>query len=127
MSIASYEETGVKESRWHEQRRRVSIDYLLHHQRSFPVVGDWQVIIHIDENVEENWDGGGMGGMGLSRKTVEPQLPIEIAKPTDARTPRTILTAFQPADDEADVDALAAPGQVIIRAYVMVEYEMSSK
>jgi uncharacterized protein YggE len=75
--------------------------------------------IHIEEDVEHNWDAGGFGG------AIGANFPqIQENRIASGKSPFTFVDFHQVADKEA-IDKLTAPGQIIITAHVTVEFEMS--
>jgi uncharacterized protein YggE len=75
--------------------------------------------IHIEEDVEHNWDAGGFGGAIGANLSQSQENRIASVK-----SPFTFVDFQQVAGKEA-TDKLTAPGQIIITAHVTVEFEMT--
>ncbi len=75
--------------------------------------------LHIEEEVEHNWDAGGFGG------AIGVNLPQDQGNQTASRKPPFTFVEFQKAADQEAADKLTAPGQIIITAHVTIEFEMS--
>ena len=75
--------------------------------------------IHIEEEVEQNWDVGGLGG-GIGAN-----LPDSKGNRIAALNPQFAFVNFQKAADQEATDKLTAPGQIIITARVTIEFEMT--
>lgn len=78
--------------------------------------------IRIEEEVEENWNAGGFGGIGGGfTRSDRPKPDLEpVARDKGPWT----FVAFQQAVEKKG-DALIAAGQIIITAHVTIEYEIS--
>ena len=83
--------------------------------------------IRIEEDIEDNWRAGGMGGMARSDA---PSGKRNECIASDK--PRIVFASLQEvkeahADPGGSKDALIAPGQILIKAHVTVEFEMTPK
>ncbi|MCA9179459.1 MAG: SIMPL domain-containing protein [Planctomycetales bacterium] len=80
--------------------------------------------IRIEEDVEDNWDAGGFGGMmGGSMVSTQPKLDAD--EQASSQSVITFVALQQVAKDDDHAAMLAAPGQIVISARVTVEFEMS--
>lgn len=79
--------------------------------------------IRIEEDVEENSDAGGMAGMGGMSSVI--RVPEKVDGLASKQGTATFVS-FQEAKDE-EREELNAPGQIIIRANVTIEFEMLPK
>lgn len=74
--------------------------------------------LHIEEDVEHNWNAGGFGGsMGAV-------VPARAFSSLASNQTRQRFVSFQQLKEQAS-DALTAPGQIVITARVTIEFEMT--
>lgn len=80
--------------------------------------------LHIEEDVEHNWNAGGYGGLGGFGGRTSSVTPPKTLNNLASNSEKRKFVSFQQLKEQ-ESDALIAPGQIIITARVTIEFEMT--